>query len=78
MKLDYKKIFGTIALLEAILLLVLFYSMGIKIDEQKNKLQQQNQELIRLKLVEEDYNADKEYIYECFKQIEQRAERSGK
>lgn len=78
MKLDYKKIFGTIALLEAILLLVLFYSMGIKIDEQKNKLQQQNQELIRLKLVEEGYNADKEYIYECFKQIEQRAERSGK
>ena len=78
MKLDYKKIFGTIALLEAILLLVLFYSMGLKIDEQKNKLQQQNQELIRLKLVEEDYNADKEYIYECFKQIEQRAERSGK
>lgn len=82
---DWKNIFAASTLLLAILLLVLFYSYDTKvndqqkiIDKQELKLEETRKELIRLKLMEQDYDADKEYIYECYKDIELKAERSGK
>lgn len=78
-------IYRVVAILEAILLLIISFSYGSKIDKQKEIINNQNQiiekckeENIKLRLIEEDYNTSKEYIYECYKQIEQRAERSGK
>lgn len=85
MRIEWKNLFRAIALLEAVLLLVLTFSYGNKIDnlkktikEQNKTIEQCNYEIKRLKLVEQDYETDKEYIYECFKQIEMNAERSGK
>ena len=85
MKIEWKNLFRTIALLEAILLLVLTFSYGNKIDnlnstidKQSAKIKECDYEIKRLKLVEQDYETDKEYIYQCFKEIEMNAERSGK
>lgn len=85
MKIEWKNLFRTIALLEALLLLVITFAYGNKIDElnkiinkQSEKIKECDYEIKRLKLVEQDYETDKEYIYECFKEIEQKAERSGK
>ena len=78
-------IYRVVAILEAILLLIISFSYGSKIDKQKEIINNQNQIIekckeknIKLRLIEEDYNTSKEYIYECYKQIEQRTERSGK
>lgn len=60
-KINFLNVFRVIALLEALLLLVLIYSLGSKVDKQKEMIEQQNkkleearQEIIRLKLVEQD------------------------
>lgn len=60
-KINFLNVFRIIALLEALLLLVLIYSLGSKIDtqkemieQQKKKLEEARQEVIRLKLVEQD------------------------
>ena len=82
---EFNIIYRVLAKLEAILLLVLSFAYGSKIDKQaeiinnqEERIKSYKQEIIQLKLVEQDYQADKEYIYECYKQIEQRAERSGR
>ena len=85
MKIEWKNLFRTIALLEALLLLVLTFSYGNKIDNLKNTIDKQNKkieqcsyEIKRLKLVEQNFEEEKEYLYECYKNIELKAERSGK
>ena len=85
MKINSNKIFITIALCEALLLIVATFSFGSKIEDQKaiinkqtEKIKECDYEIKRLKLVEQDYETDKEYIYQCFKEIEMKAERSGK
>lgn len=85
MKIEWKNLFRTIALLEALLLLVLTFSYGNKVDKLNTTINKQNKkikecdyEIKRLKLVEQDYETDKEYIYQCFKEIEMKTERSGK
>lgn len=82
---EWKNLFRTIALLEALLLLVLSFSYVSKIneqaatiDKQSKKLEQCSFEIKRLKLVEQDFEENKPYLYECFKQIESNAERSGR
>ena len=72
-------------IIDTILLLVITFSYGNKIDKlnatiekQNKKIEECSYEIKRLKLVEQDYETDKEYIYQCFKEIEQKAERSGK
>jgi hypothetical protein len=82
---EFNIIYRVLAILEAILLLVLSFAYGSKIDKQaeiinnqEERIKSYKQEIIQLKLVEQDYQADKEYIYECYKQIEQKAERSGR
>ena len=85
MNIKETKIYKILAIAEAILLLVLSFAYGSKIDKQVEKINNQEeriksykQEIIQLKLVEQEYQTDKEYIYECYKQIEQKAERSGR
>ena len=85
MKIEWKNLFRTIALLEALLLLVLSYSYLSKAQKQKEIIDKQNQkieecsfEIKRLKLVEQSFEQEKEYLYECYKDIESKAERSGK
>ena len=85
MRIEWKNLFRTIALLEALLLLVLTFSYGNKIDDLKNTIEKQNKkieqcsyEIKRLKLVEQNFEEEKEYLYECYKDIELKAERSGK
>lgn len=85
MRIEWKNLFRTIALLEALLLLVLTFSYGNKIDNQKKIIDKQNKkieqcsyEIKRLKLVEQNFEEEKEYLYECYKDIELKAERSGK
>ena len=85
MRIEWKNLFRTIALLEALLLLVLTFSYGNKIDDLKDTIDKQNKtieqcsyEIKRLKLVEQNFEEEKEYLYECYKDIELKAERSGK
>ena len=85
MRIEWKNLFRTIALLEALLLLVLTFSYGNKIDDlkktidkQSKKIEQCSFEIKRLKLVEQNFEEEKEYLYECYKDIEFKAERSGK
>ena len=85
MRIEWKNLFRTIALLEALLLLVLTFSYGNKIDNLKNTIEKQNKkieqcsyEIKRLKLVEQNFEEEKDYLYECYKDIELKAERSGK
>lgn len=85
MNIEVTKIYKVLAILVVVLLLVLSFAYGSKIDKQaeiinnqEERIKSYKQEIIQLKLVEQDYQADKEYIYECYKQIEQRAERSGR
>lgn len=79
------KIFKTLAIIEAVLLLVLSFAYGSKIDKQKeiinnknNKIKECSYEIKKLKLVEQNFEEEKEYLYECYKDIELKAERSGK
>lgn len=85
MRIEWKNLFRTIALFEAILLLVLTYSYGNKIDnlkktikEQNKTIEQCNYEIKRLKLIEQNFEEEKDYLYQCYKDIELKAERSGK
>jgi hypothetical protein len=85
MRIEWKNLFRTIALLEALLLLVLTFSYGNKIDNLKKTINKQNKtlekcsyEIKRLKLIEQNFEEEKEYLYECYKDIELKAERSGK
>ena len=85
MKIEWKNLFRTIALLEAILLLVLTFSYVNKIDNLKKTIDKQNEkieecsyEIKRLKLIEQNFEEEKEYLYQCYKDIESKAERSGK
>ena len=85
MRIEWKNLFRTIALLEALLLLVLTFSYGNKIDDLKKTIESKNKkieqcsyEIKRLKLVEQNFEEEKEYLYECYKDIELKAERSGK
>lgn len=85
MRIEWKNLFRTIALIEALLLLVITFGYGNKIDKQNETIEKQSKkiqecsyEIKRLKLIEQDFEQEKEYIYECYKQIESRAERSGK
>ena len=85
MRIEWKNLFRAIALLEALLLLVLTFSYGNKIDDLKKTIKEQNKtieqcnyEIKRLKLVEQNFEEEKEYLYQCYKDIELKAERSGK
>lgn len=85
MRIEWKNLFRTIALLEALLLLVLTFSYGNKIDNLKKTIEKQNKkieqcsyEIKRLKLIEQNFEEEKEYLYGCYKDIELKAERSGK
>ena len=85
MRIEWKNLFRTIALLEALLLLVITFSYCNKIDKlnatikkQNKKIEECSYEIKRLKLVEQNFEEEKEYIYQCFKEIEMKAERSGK
>jgi hypothetical protein len=85
MRIEWKNLFRAIALFEAVLLLVLTFSYGNKIDnlkktvkEQNKTIEQCNYEIKRLKLIEQNFEEEKEYLYECYKDIELKAERSGK
>ena len=85
MRIEWKNLFRAIALLEALLLLVFTFSYGNKIDDLKKTIKEQNKtieqcnyEIKRLKLVEQNFEEEKEYLYQCYKDIELKAERSGK
>lgn len=85
MKKEWETIYKVLAIIEAVLLLVLSFAYGSRIDKQKeiienknNKIKECSYEIKRLKLIEQNYEEEKEYLYQCYKQIEQRAERSGK
>lgn len=85
MRIEWKNLFRAIALFEAVLLLVLTFSYGNKIDnlkktikEQNKTIEQCNYEIKRLKLIEQNFEEEKEYLYQCYKDIELKAERSGK
>lgn len=85
MRIEWKNLFRAIALFEAVLLLVLTFSYRNKIDnlkktikEQNKTIEQCNYEIKRLKLIEQNFEEEKEYLYQCYKDIELKAERSGK
>jgi len=84
-KKNYIKIITILALLEAITILGISFSYWKKIDNQQEMINKQNEkieecsyEIKRLKLVEQNFEEEKEYLYECYKDIELKAERSGK
>lgn len=68
MKIEWKNLFRTIAVLEALLLLVMLFSLGSKIDKQKEEI----------KILKKEIEEVKPCYYECYKKIELKAERSGK
>ena len=85
MKIEWKNLFRALALLEAVLLLVLTFSYGNKVDKlnktiakQEKKIEECSYEIKRLKLIEQDFEEEKDILYECYKNIEQKAERSGR
>ena len=82
---NYTNIITALALIEAIVLLTISFGCGNKIDKQQEiidkqskKIEQCSFEIKRLKLVEQSFEQEKEYLYECYKDIELKAERSGK
>ena len=84
-KKNYVKIITILALLEAITILGISFSYWKKIDNQQEIINKQNKkieecsyEIKRLKLVEQNFEEEKEYLYQCYKDIELKAERSGK
>ena len=84
-KKNYIKIITILALLEAITILGISLGYWKKIDNQQEIINKQNKkieecsyEIKRLKLVEQNFEEEKEYLYECYKDIELKAERSGK
>ena len=82
---NYTNIITGLALIEAIVLLTISFGYWKKIDNQQEIINKQNKkieqcsyEIKRLKLVEQNFEEEKEYLYECYKDIELKAERSGK
>jgi len=82
---NYTNIITGLALIEAIVLLTISFGYWNKIDKQQEIIDKQNEkieecsyEIKRLKLVEQNFEEEKEYLYECYKDIELKAERSGK
>lgn len=82
---NYTNIITGLALIEAIVLLTISFGYWNKIDEQQEIIDKQNKkikecsyEIKRLKLIEQNFEEEKEYLYECYKDIELKAERSGK
>ena len=82
---NYTNIITGLALIEAIVLLTISFGYWNKIDKQQEIIDKQNKkinecsyEIKRLKLVEQNFEEEKEYLYECYKDIELKAERSGK
>lgn len=82
---NYTDIITGLALIEAIVLLTISFGYWNKIDKQQeiinkqnNKIKECSYEIKRLKLVEQNFEEEKEYLYECYKNIELNAERSGK
>lgn len=75
MKIEWRNLFRTIALLEALLLLVLSFNYWNKVDKQHEIIKKQEEQI---KIFEEKNNIDRDYLYQCYKQIELKAERSGK
>lgn len=79
------KIFRFIALFEAILTLFIVFILGNKIDKQdividnqKNIIDTISKENIRLRLVEQDFEENKEIIGDCFKDISIKASDNDK
>ena len=71
--------------MKIITILGISFSYWKKIDNQQEMINKQNEkieecsyEIKRLKLVEQNFEEEKEYLYECYKDIELKAERSGK
>ena len=82
---NYTNIITGLALIETIVLLTISFGYWNKIDKQQEIIDKQNKkikecsyEIKRLKLVEQNFEEEKEYLYECYKDIELKAERSGK
>jgi len=68
------KLIKPIIAIEALLMIVVIFQLCIKVEKQESIIEKQSKkikecdyEIKRLKLVEQDYEADKDYIYECFK-----------
>lgn len=79
------KIFIGVVFIELLIIFVLIYNIGVKLKDQQETINNQNKklkecsyEIKRLKLVEQNFEEEKEYLYECYKDIELKAERSGK
>ena len=79
------KIFLGIIFIELLIIFVLTYKIGIKLKNQQELINKPNKtikecsyEIKRLKLVEQNFEEEKEYLYQCYKDIELKAERSGK
>lgn len=82
---NYTNIITGLALIEAIVLLTISFGYWNKIDKQQEIIDKQNKtleecsyEIKRLKLVEQNFEEEKEYLYKCYKDIELKTERSGK
>lgn len=82
---NYTNIITGLALIEAIVLLTISFGYWNKIDKQQEIIDKQNKkikqcsfEIKRLKLVEQNFEEEKEYLYQCYKDIELKAERSGR
>ena len=82
---NLSNLFRIIALVEAILTLIIVFSLGNKIDKQdividnqKNIIDTVSKENMRLRLVEQDFEESKDIIGECFKQISIKASDNAK
>ena len=82
---NLSNLFRIIALVEAILTLIIVFSLGNKIDKQdividnqKNIIDTVSKENMRLRLVEQDNEESKDIIGECFKQISIKASDNAK
>lgn len=79
------KFIKPIIAIEVLLMIVVIFQLCIKVEKQESIIKKQNKtlekcsyEIKRLKLVEQNFEEEKEYLYKCYKDIELKAERSGK
>lgn len=79
------KLIKPIIAIEVLLMIVVIFQLCIKVEKQEfiiekqsKKIEECSYEIKRLKLVEQNFEEEKEYLYECYKDIELKAERSGK
>ena len=82
---EINKFIKPIIAIEVLLMIVVIFQLCIKvekqesiIDKQSKKIEECSYEIKRLKLVEQNFEEEKEYLYECYKNIELNTERSGK